>query len=168
MILKTLSFPPRLPEAFLRQCREAESKIDESRLEDFRRKIAAGYIAPSYSAKISDAVGNGLFADRDFQAGEMIGEYAGVLSRDWGEFNPYLLKYPFETPYAIDAREHGNAMRLVNHSSENSNVSREYVLWEQVLRVIFVAQKPIKKRGQLLLDYGEAYWRGRECVEIES
>ena len=173
-----LSRPRHLPANFIDRCknfgRKAASNIAKRRLESYRHQIAASHIAPTYIAKVNAVVGYGLYAYRDIQSDEMIGEYTGVLSRDWirvvkkaEDINPYLLKYPFDSPYAIDSKDRGNAIRFINHSSKNNNVRREYILLGGILHIIFVSTRPIQQHGQIFLDYGNGYWRGREPVDIE-
>jgi SET domain-containing protein len=153
---------------------KAEHNLDTKALEYYRRKIVAEYIAPSYIAKVSDAVGHGLFACRDLNPGEMVGEYTGALTRDWAaevkeasDFKPYLLRFPFDCPYAIDSEKEGNEMRFINHSSKNHNVDRLYLFHSGLLHVIFIVRTTISKHRQILLDYGKNYWRASSPMEIE-
>jgi len=169
--------PGRPPADFIEQCREygkaVEKRVDGESLEIYRWGAASGYVAPAYIARIDDAVGYGLYADRDVMPGEMLGEYAGRLSRDWvaeatrpSDFNPYLLKYPFDCRYAIDAGERGNEMRFVNHSSKRKNIKRTYLFIGGMLRVIFAADKAIARHSQFLLDYGKNYWRSQSPRDL--
>lgn len=161
-----LRLPPVLPDSFLAACAKYRHKpaLGEKMEADYRNKIAVGRIAPSYIAKISAEVGFGLFALQDIKKGDMIGEYAGVLTRNWspsvnrsGYFKPYLLRFPFPTVYAIDSEKEGNETRFINHSSKNDNAARLFILYRGVLRAIFVARKTILKHDQILLDYGKNY-----------
>ena len=117
----------------------------------FRRAFGVAYLpglkwrAPTYIAKVSEEVGYGLFACRRLRPGKIIGEYTGHLSRDWfavikkpSDMNPYLLKFPFKSTYAIDARKGGNETRFINHSSRHKNVRRACILHEGMPRVIFI------------------------------
>ncbi len=127
--------------------------------------------AAVYAARLGPDVGYGLFADAALAPGDVIGEYAGELSSDWkplcegGRFNPYLLRYPRGCSLAIDAEKRGNEQRFVNHSSR-PNAGRRYALRAGVLRVLFVAERPIARDEQILLDYGADYWRGRQPAAL--
>lgn len=123
-------------------------------------------VAPVYLARVEGA-GYGLFARERLRAGEPIGEYAGVLTKDWArdvscaaEIDPYLLKFPFDPEYAIDAEEIGNETRFINHSTR-ANVRRVYLSDGGLPRVIFTAAEDIPAGRQILLDYGKGYWLGR-------
>lgn len=160
--------PGVIPTEFLRACEQHA----ERGLESIVRRISDHEIAPLYIAKVSDTVGYGIFAAEDIAEGRLIGEYAGVLTADWqptkegGAFNPYLLKYPFDTAYAIDAQRWGNELRFTNHSSKGPNVRRIYVLLAGLLHVAFIASSPIPKDAQVLLDYGAGYWSAEEPAEL--
>ena len=49
---------------------------------------------------------------------------------------------------------------LMNHSSEGANVVRRHVRRER--KVGFYAAREVREGEELLLDYGKAYWAGRE------
>ena len=129
--------------------------------------------AITYIQKIDHSIGYGLFAFKDIAAHEIIGEYTGVLSSNLEEcpdqksnFNPYLLKYPFDSPFAIDAQKAGNETRFINHSFKNPNCERRYWQEGNILRVVFTVKKRIPKDAQLLLDYGKNYWSGENPRDL--
>lgn len=164
----TLRLPTPAPEVFLEACAHyaatIEYDLDERQVRNFRRKLAAAYEAPTYIAKVSDAAGFGLYAARTIRAGEMVGEYSGILSATWtpsdkkdADINPYLFLYPFKTAYAIDATKEGNAMRFVNHSSGHSNVAHLYVFQGKAVHAIYFAKRQILADEQILLNYGKNY-----------
>lgn len=171
--------PASLPAAYLTPAYEVGRRTAEElgprQIRAYRRRISAGYTASVYVAKVSDEVGHGLFAYRDLRPGAMIGECTGTLTRDWvaevrkpSDINPYLLRYPFECAFAIDAQKKGNVTRFLNHSEAKANVRRVYVFQGGLLHGVFAADKPIKKDTQLFLDYGANYWHGRKPLEIEG
>lgn len=175
----TLRAPASLPCGYLVGARKLDRRTSRDlgarRVAALRRRVRAGRAAAVYIAKAGDAIGHGLYAERALRAGELIGEYSGVLTRDWAadvekpaDFNPYLLRYPFECALAIDARKKGGVARFINHSAKKANVGRVYVLQGGLLRVVFVANRRIPKDAQLLLDYGKRYWRGRRPKEIRA
>ncbi|NNN04427.1 MAG: SET domain-containing protein-lysine N-methyltransferase [Elusimicrobia bacterium] len=128
----------------------------------FRRFLRDGASVPGWIARAQDSVGFGLFAARALAPGDPVGEYAGLLTRAWrplgqGRFNPYLLKYPFESPFAVDAEAQGNELRFVNHSARRANVARALLVHDGLPRVLFVVSRPISLGEQFLLDYGPSY-----------
>lgn len=128
----------------------------------FQQFLRNGARVPGWIARAQDSVGFGLFAARALAPGNPIGEYTGLLTRAWrplgqGRFNPYLLKYPFQSEFAVDAEAQGNELRFVNHSARQANLARALVVHEGLPRVLFVASRPIARGEQFLLDYGPGY-----------
>jgi len=111
---------------------------------------------------LEEAGGYGVFAVEDIATGALIVEYAGLVAPATDDgFDPYGLSYA-ETlagePLRLSARRFGNAARFVNHDSEpNAEIVR--VEHRGLLRVVIVATEDIAAREQVLVDYGEAYWR---------
>ena len=128
----------------------------------------------------------GLFATEPMEPDTLIGEYAGLLQAeaDTGRgFDPYGLSYP--SVYSggqlfVSAREYGNEMRCVNHSSRpNARFTprvRRGILHVFCVRCIWcivpspvqrhltpfdmqVTSKAIGAGEQILVDYGASYWR---------
>ena len=123
--------------------------------------------APVSVEKIDAVVGFGVFAAQTIRAGEVIGEYTGILRkfRDEDVDNHYLAQVPAYgryTGFVIDGRDQGNVTRFINHSVRADNVSNEFVFhakrWHRILR----ADRAIQPGEQILWDYGEDYWRARE------
>lgn len=170
-----LIHPNPIPNDFLRQCKSyaaVAKEIEPQQSAALKRFLDDPLPIPARIREVSPAVGHGLFANRELQPGEIIGEYTGQLSDDWkllrdgGEFNPYLLRYPFETRYAIDARRHGNETRFINHSSKNANAGRRHVFHGGIIQVVFVVERKIAKGEQILIDYGPDYWQSSAPVEL--
>ena len=111
---------------------------------------------------MEEAGGYGVFAVEDIATGALIVEYAGLVAPATDDgFDPYGLSYA-ETlagePLRLSARRFGNAARFVNHDSEpNAEIVR--VEHRGLLRVVIVAREAIAPGGQVLVDYGDAYWR---------
>jgi len=141
----------------------SESGLPPESLRALRGALAAPPEPPVYVADAGPDVGRGLFAARVLLPGAFIGEYAGMLTRDWlpvsrgGRFNPYLLKYPFECPYAIDAETRGNELRFANHSARGANARKLFLAHGGLLRALIVASARIEPGAQILLDYGPDY-----------
>ncbi len=127
---------------------------------------APGHGVPAYIAKVDDEVGFGLFACRALKRGELIGEYSGTRTAAWArrikknsDFKPYLLHLPFDPEFAIDAAQEGNELRFINHSLKNPNIERAFLYYRGLMRVVFIAKRALAKHSQLLLNYGQRYWR---------
>ena len=73
------------------------------------------------------------------------------------------MSYPstHERKLFISAAEFGNVLRCINHSAAAHNVCTVPVFCplSGITQVAVVASADIAKGGQLLLDYGPAYWR---------
>ena len=89
------------------------------------RLINEGQLIDSLSVRfVSDVIGHGLFITRDATLNEFIGEYTGLVTSPTcqdsknTEGTAYSVEYPSMTGgYAINAKDHGNLMRFINHSS---------------------------------------------------
>ena len=68
----------------------------------------------------------------------------------------------------LDGREAAAGARFtpahINHSRERANVARFCLRKRRVVRLH--AARDIEAGEELLLDYGRAYWRGREAEEL--
>ena len=112
---------------------------------------------------LEEAGGYGVFAVEPIATGALVIEYAGLVApvTDDG-FDPYGLSYA-ETlagePLRLSARRFGNAARFVNHASVKPNAEIVRVVHRGLLRVVIVAREAIAPGCQVLVDYGEAYWR---------
>ncbi len=118
---------------------------------------------------LESAGGYGVFAVEPISIGSLVIEYAGLVAPATDEFDPYGLSYA-ETlagePSRLSARRFGNAARFVNHgSAPNAEITR--VVHRGLLRVVIVAREAIDAGEQVLVDYGEAYWRA-SGVEPQS
>lgn len=87
--------------------------------------INEGRLIDSLSVRfVSAIIGHGLFITRNASVSEFIGEYTGLVTSSTSqdprssEGTAYSVEYPSMTGgYAINARDHGNLMRFINHSS---------------------------------------------------
>ncbi|MCH9811145.1 SET domain-containing protein-lysine N-methyltransferase [bacterium] len=131
----------------------------------YGEKIRKRASAKVYLELVNPLIGYGVFAGESLPSLSYIGEYTGTLRKrrrfkDKG--NDYIFGYmvgAFGTPWIIDAKEKGNFTRFINHSFY-PNISSRGVVVDGVYRVIFFANKAIKKGEQLTYDYGPTYWNG--------
>ena len=112
---------------------------------------------------LESAGGYGVFAVEPISIGALVVEYAGLVAPATDDgFDPYGLSYA-ETlagePLRLSARRFGNAARFVNHTSIKPNAEIVRVVHRGLLRVVIVAREGIAPGGQVLVDYGDAYWR---------
>jgi SET domain-containing protein len=155
-------WPAGARNALVRCNAKAERTFGAAACRGLRALLSSNERPPCRVADAGPGVGRGLFAARTLPSGTFIGEYAGVLSRDWlpvgrGRFNPYLLKYPFACAYAIDAEKIGNELRFANHSARRANARRLFLAHDGLLRALVVASARIEAGRQILLDYGPDY-----------
>lgn len=139
--------------------------------EIIRRKWLGAYYQQRYypSLKvsyISETVGWGLITEEDIGSENVIGEYTGLVKKRHflaARRKDYVGEYTipgYPVKFIIDAEEYGSLLRFVNHS-DMPNVYAITTIYEDILRVYFVAKRPIAKGKQLLIDYGPTYWKWR-------
>lgn len=122
--------------------------------------------AKTYIKWVSSLVGYGLFAKEDIPQYSFIGEYTGIVrkrDKKLDYYNDYIFGYVAggdATPYVIDALEHGNHTRFLNHSDE-PNLYSTWIIHKGVCHIILVSKSFIKKDTQLTYDYGPTYWKKR-------
>ena len=143
----------------------AQTSIDAVPDTSYYEQIRRTETAEVYIQKISEAVGHGLFAYEEIEAGQMIGEYTGLARRKKNSdcSNAYIFNYTSDD--VIDASKRGNSMRFINHSNHNANTNYKRVMLDGVQHVIFIALRRIAAGEQILFDYGENYWKIRHAPQ---
>lgn len=133
--------------------------------EKYRHEIISGYM-PSVSVKrISEQVGDGLFAEEDIPKGAYVGEYTGQIRMNYSlcAISDYCFRYPvldhLGRNYVIDAIN-GNLTRYINHSYK-PNLNPVYAFVDGYYYLIFLAIDSIPKGTQLTFNYGQGYWHLR-------
>ncbi len=116
---------------------------------------------------IDTTVGFGVFADRDLEEGEVVGEYAGFVSISESVADrTYCYEYPAlhyageETSLVVDAARTGNETRFINHALPEV-VTHSFEFFNGHWRVPFTVNCGIEKDEQLFIDYGSGYWEGQ-------
>lgn len=112
-------------------------------------------------------VGLGLFASQALSAGQLIGEYTGLvcLIDEVEERGAYAYEAWPGSPLAIDACTAGNHTRFINHARDPNLDVLQCVIagsWH----VLFAARRIIAAGEELFVDYGDGYWRRRRMIEI--
>jgi len=145
--------------------------------EDLTRRygddLRAGRRAPLEIRDAGAGVGLGLFAAADLKAGDLVGEYAGVVEEasdappdqkiDGHYLSDYSWNYPDElddgTEFEINALREGNELRFANHSSR-PNLAVDHTLVDGLFVTFFRVIRPVSAGDQLFVDYGDEYWEG--------
>ncbi|CAM9665947.1 unnamed protein product, partial [Phaeothamnion confervicola] len=113
------------------------------------------------------AKGRGLFARRDVPAGAYIGPYSGELLREEELAHRYpgggRTEYVFEVSGGlyVDASdpEKSGLTRYVNHSAEPN---AEAHIDPEARRIDFYTSRAVAAGEELLIAYGETFWRASE------
>lgn len=127
--------------------------------------IAGGSI-PAVEVQPSNLpVGLGLFASEAMNAGELLGEYTGLICSidDVEEGGAYAYEAWPGSPLAIDACTAGNHTRFVNHAKD-PNLDVLQCVVASSWRVLFATRRTIAAGEELFFDYGHAYWRRRRMI----
>lgn len=137
-------------------------------------QIAQKYMAPVSIKYISEEVGYGLYANEDFKAGDFIGEYAGQVVHGRVKDATWSWSYPIRAKanstlagnvYSMDSKKYGNELRFVN-DDEGPNLVVKFVFQGSCWHIIYVAKKDISKEEQLLISYGDNYWKTRKKINF--
>ncbi|RGB26359.1 hypothetical protein C1646_721360 [Rhizophagus diaphanus] len=128
-----------------------------------------------YIRWINDIVRYGMYASKTFQRRDILGVYAGLVTRQltdleyaW-EFN-YLVDVKDEEDkkirVCIDAKHMGNYMRFANHRDANQNGDQLYVVYNDLWHVLYIAQAEIKLHEQIFVNYGQGYWENKKKYDF--
>lgn len=109
--------------------------------------------------------GQGVFARRTINQGELIGRYsAPVSNRETAAESSYSFQLR-GSPFVLDAQDprRSNWLRFVNHSRRRDNcipvpASVRFLGEDINYAVVFQASKRIEVGEELLFDYGTRYW----------
>ena len=139
-----------------------------------QRHYLSPKLAPMYLKWISNIVGYGVFAAKNIKKGDFIGEYFGVLremKRDCDNLD-YAWYYTLDgvdgEKLIVDGKDYGNELRFINHSN-NPNTSRIDVLSkDNILHIVYKADRDIPKDTELTVSYGQGYFTSRQMKIIEN
>ncbi len=132
----------------------------------FEKEVLEAPLPPVRLRWIDELVGWGIFAERDLQPLEYIGEYAGRVRRKKrsDSKNSYCFEMAIapgeRTPFTIDALDQGGISRFINHS-DTPNLTSALATIRDLSHVVFFVTKFIPKGEQLCYDYGADYWKRR-------
>lgn len=121
--------------------------------------------------KVSDEIGYGLFATKQYKKNEVIGFYAGRFVPLESLNDKRYAFEGFEDPclegLALDAREAGNALRYINHADHGSrkeNVDTVEFFYNGLLYIMYQAKCAIKIGKELAIDYQDGYWEENKNI----
>ena len=133
-------------------------------------------VADSSIRWIDEKIGYGLFAEKEIQLGEFIGEYTGMVRRRrllFATVNEYCFDYaPFVLSFKkhmIDARDWGNELSFANHS-ETPNSETMGVLCDGLMHIIIRAIQVIPPSTEITYDYTgrQQFWSDLLQVNIRK
>ncbi|MCL9684555.1 SET domain-containing protein-lysine N-methyltransferase [Legionella maioricensis] len=127
---------------------------------------------------IHPEIGLGVYSREHIKKGEIISFYTGIKNHD-------LPRSPFSfIPKAdclmmrLDACQHGNITRFINHAPQRHTSSKSSFLEANIKSnshylngievIVYTATKDILKGEQLLVDYGDAYFRDDEMFLFKT
>jgi hypothetical protein len=112
---------------------------------------------------------NALYATTNFTVGDVLGEYTGKVmpGHHGGEYVTRLWNTGANADYyrpGVDAQDMGNELRMINDyrgvpgaAGPNCKFSRTALRGMRAALIVVIA--PVAIDEELLLDYGEVYWR---------
>lgn len=146
-------------------CREEKILGRELQIE-----LMTGQTADMVIRWIDNTLGYGLFVETALEPGAFIGEYTGVvrkINRFHSDSNEYCFQYPSRFSlfnyHVIDSLREGNILRFLNHS-DIPNLKPVCVVDRNLVHVVLIAKRKIKKGEQLTFDYGKDYWKRRRKI----
>ncbi|CAB4412958.1 unnamed protein product [Rhizophagus irregularis] len=156
--------------------RESDNYIPQ--VEKIKNEVGNGTFVDDggiYIRWINDIVRYGMYASKTFQRRDILGVYAGLVTRQltdleyaW-EFN-YLVDVKDEEDkkirVCIDAKHMGNYMRFANHRDTNQNGDQLYVVYNDLWHVLYIAQAEIKLHEQIFVNYGQGYWENKKKYDF--
>ena len=127
---------------------------DYFNINDVLNKVTISYINPD--------IGFGVFSRYQIVKGTFIGFYSGI--KKYQDDKPIITSYAYKNQndalnLYLDAREYGNFTRFINGSEQHANVLPISLYKNGMEFVVLVASKTIAIGEQLLVDYGENYFK---------
>lgn len=111
---------------------------------------------------IDEKVGWGAYAGRDFKKDEYIITYTGqFINKSLQKDRSYSMQSGLEG-IILDSKYYRNLASFINHS-ENSNVESTCIFHKGIELAVILATRDIEKGEQLLLNYGEMYFKKNDA-----
>lgn len=124
---------------------------------------------------ITPEIGFGLFSKTIIKEGDIISFYTGIKTiEDPPSFNFSFIPKQDCLMMQIDACQHGNITRFINHAPKKSSSNRQFLIEANVEStnycingfevVLYTARRDILNGEQLLVDYGTDYFENAEML----
>ncbi|EGG23421.1 hypothetical protein DFA_05553 [Cavenderia fasciculata] len=107
---------------------------------------------------ISDQVGWGLYANKDFQKGEYIVRYGGRINSAENMVTHCYNMMSSMDGFGLDAYRHRSMGGMINHSAKHKNAESECIFEYGAEQAIITATKFIGRGQQIFIDYSNSYW----------
>ena len=127
---------------------------------------------------INPAMGFGVYSRDVIKQGEVIGIYTGLKQTASTVQAIHTYVYWTQSDFLnmyVDARRYGNITRFINHAFDsdkpgfsNANISAKNYKLYGVEFIIHSAKKDIPKGEQLLVNYGEEYFKNRRSLRFKT
>ncbi|CAG8538561.1 3526_t:CDS:2 [Diversispora eburnea] len=150
------------------------TKIYSSVVEDIKYKVGNGTYVDDrrvYVRWVDDFFRFGLFAGREFNKGDVIGVYAGIITLAAAD-NEYAWEFNYivdvkddngeKIHVCVNAKNSGNYLRFANHLDNERNGDQIYIVYDDIWYILYIAQERIKPHEQIFVYYGSEYWADRE------
>ncbi|MDX2164813.1 MAG: hypothetical protein SFW07_05280 [Gammaproteobacteria bacterium] len=121
---------------------------------------------------IHPSVGKGVFATKRIPKKTIIGIYTGIVEIALGVGSPYALnaKLRNQPPFYYDATRFRNATSYIQHAPETeiisgmatANIDMQNSIYGGVPLMLYVTTRDIEPHEQLLVNYGNDYWKKRK------
>eukprot|EP01119_Soliformovum_irregulare_P003876 TRINITY_DN14924_c0_g1_i1.p1 TRINITY_DN14924_c0_g1~~TRINITY_DN14924_c0_g1_i1.p1 ORF type:complete len:444 (+),score=108.04 TRINITY_DN14924_c0_g1_i1:44-1333(+) len=118
---------------------------------------------------INSNVGYGVFAARDFEAGDFIVRYNGhISSAELVKGRSYCMQSGIEG-VVLDAKRHRNLGGMINHS-EHPNAEAQCIFDRGSEQAIITALTKIPMGTQILIDYSKNFWSKKnvKAMQLEN
>lgn len=127
---------------------------------------------------IHSGIGFGVYSRELIKKGEIISFYTGIKTHKLPEFNFSFIPQVDCLMLRLDACEHGNITRFINHAPKHHRVSPSSFLEANIKAqnhslngievIVYLATKEILKGEQLLVDYGTTFFRDDEMFLFKT
>eukprot|EP01132_Coremiostelium_polycephalum_P010391 gene10391-12762_t len=111
---------------------------------------------------ISDKIGWGIYANKDFQRGDYILRYGGMITLDEKMTTTNYNMMISAEGFGLDASKYRCLGGMVNHSNKFSNAESECIFEYGCEQAIITATRFIPKGAQIFIDYSHSYWQEDE------
>ncbi|KYQ91099.1 hypothetical protein DLAC_08005 [Tieghemostelium lacteum] len=107
---------------------------------------------------VSDQVGYGLFAGKDFEKGDYIVRYGGMVTmNEKMQSTDYNMMISNED-FGLNGQQYRSLGGMINHSQKFKNAQSECIFEGGCDQALITATKYIPKGTQIFIDYSQSYW----------